>query len=159
MNFWKQFKAKSCSVHLKAATKEEALHEVVTNLIQGGSIPADLQDEAVKALLDRERSGSTGVGMNVAIPHVKLRGLERVACSLSAHVEGLEWQAVDGAPVHLLFTVLRPEKPSELHDPEKHLEMMRWISRLSRDADFRRFAMRVKTKTELVDLLREMSAV
>jgi hypothetical protein len=37
--------------------------------------------------------------------------------------------------------------------------MLRWISRLSRDSDFRRFAVRVKTKTELVDLLKEMSAL
>jgi mannitol/fructose-specific phosphotransferase system IIA component (Ntr-type) len=37
--------------------------------------------------------------------------------------------------------------------------MMRWISRLSRDADFRRFALNVRTKTELVDLLKEKSAV
>ena len=97
--------------------------------------------------------------MSVAIPHVKLVGLDRAACSLSVHVAGLEWQAVDGAPVHLLFTVLRPDKASTLHDPDKHLEMMRWISRLSRDADFRRFAARVKTKSELVDLLKEKSAV
>jgi mannitol/fructose-specific phosphotransferase system IIA component (Ntr-type) len=46
-----------------------------------------------------------------------------------------------------------------VHDPDRHLEMMRWIARLGRDGDFRRFAVRVKTKTELVDLLKEMSAV
>jgi hypothetical protein len=37
--------------------------------------------------------------------------------------------------------------------------MMRWIARLSRDGDFRRFALRVKTKAELIDLLKEKSAV
>jgi hypothetical protein len=37
--------------------------------------------------------------------------------------------------------------------------MMQWIARLARDPDFRRFALKVKTRTELVDLLREMSAV
>ena len=67
--------------------------------------------------------------------------------------------SVDAAPVHILFTVIRPERGGDQHDPEQHLEMMRWIARLSRDADFRRFATRVKTKTELVDLLKEMSAV
>lgn len=159
MNFWKQFKPKSCSVRVKAKNKDEAFAEIVANMIQADVLPAELEQDAIEALLERERLGSTGVGMNVAIPHVKLRGLERVACSLSVHVEGLEWQAVDGAPVHLFFTILRPEKAGAEHDPEKHLEMMRWISRLSRDADFRRFATRVKTKTELVDLLREMSAV
>lgn len=159
MDFWKQFKAKSCTVRLKAATKSEALAEAVKNMIDAEVLPSSLEEEAIKALLERERRGSTGMGMNVAIPHVKLAGLERVACNLSVHAEGLEWQAVDGAPVHILFTVLRPESKSELHDPDRHLEMLRWISRLSRDGDFRRFAVNVKTKTELVDLLKEMSTL
>jgi mannitol/fructose-specific phosphotransferase system IIA component (Ntr-type) len=159
MNFWKSFKPKSCSVRLQAASKEAVLGEVVENLIAGDSLPARLKADALEALVARERLGSTGVGMGVAIPHVKLKGLERAACSLSVHSGGLEWQALDGGQVHILFTVLRPDRPGEGHDPEKHLAMMQWIARLAREADFRRFALKVKTKTELVDLLREMSAV
>jgi mannitol/fructose-specific phosphotransferase system IIA component (Ntr-type) len=159
MNHWKQFKPKACSVHLKARSKEEALSEVVRNFVEAEVLPEALAADAERALLERERTASTGVGMSVAIPHVKLAGLDRAVCSLSVHREGLAWDAVDGAPVQLLFTVIRPEKKSTQHDPDRHLEMMRWVARLGRDADFRRFAVRVKTKTELVDLLREMSAV
>ena len=159
MNHWKQFKPKACSVHLKARSKEEALSEVVRNFVEAEVLPEALAADAERALLERERTASTGVGMSVAIPHVKLAGLDRAVCSLSVHREGLAWDAVDGAPVQLLFTVIRPDKKSTQHDPDRHLEMMRWIARLGRDADFRRFAVRVKTKTELVDLLREMSAV
>ncbi|MFO1011460.1 MAG: PTS sugar transporter subunit IIA [Planctomycetota bacterium] len=159
MHFWKQFKPKCCSVRIKAAKKEDALAEVVDNLVAGDALDETHREEALAALIERERTGSTGVGMNVAIPHVKLKRLERTACSLSIHSGGLEWNAIDGAPVHIVFTVLRPEKAGTQHDPEQHLEMMRWISRLSRDADFRRFALAVKTKAELVDLLKEKSAV
>jgi len=53
--------------------------------------------------------------------------------------------------------VLRPERQGARYNPEKHLDMMRWISHLGRDADFRRFATGVTTKKGLVDLLREMS--
>ena len=159
MNHWKQFKPKACSVHLKADSKEEALLEVVRNMVEAEVLPRALAEDAQRALLERERTASTGVGMSVAIPHVKLEGLDRAVCSLSIHKVGLAWDAVDGAPVQLLFTVIRPEKKSTQHDPDRHLEMMRWIARLGRDGDFRRFAVRVKTKTELVDLLKEMSAV
>ena len=159
MNFWKQFKPKSCSAGLKAATKEAAIDEIISTMVKGGTLPEGLEKDAVQALLDREELASTGVGMNVAIPHVKLPGLERVACSLAVHKDGLEWAAVDGAEVNIFFTVLRPEGAGDEHDPEQHLEMMKWIARLGRDSDFRRFAVRVKTKTELVDLLKEMSAV
>jgi PTS system fructose-specific IIC component len=159
MNHWKQFKPKACSVHLKATSKEGALAEVVRNMVEAEVLPRALAEDAERALLERERTASTGVGMSVAIPHVKLEGIDRAVCSLSIHREGLAWDAVDGAPVQLLFTVIRPEKKSTQHDPDRHLEMMRWIARLGRDQDFRRFAVRVKTKTELVDLLKEMSAV
>ena len=159
MNHWKHFKPKACSVHLKASTKDEALVEVVRNMVLAHVLPAGLESSAEKALLERERTASTGVGMSVAIPHVKIDGLERAICTLSVHREGIAWEALDGAPVHLLFTVLRPDKQGAHHDPERHLDLMRWIARLGRAGDFRRFAVRVKTKTELVELLREMSTV
>jgi mannitol/fructose-specific phosphotransferase system IIA component (Ntr-type) len=159
MNFWKHFKPKTCTLRLGASTKEEVLAELVDALIVAESLPEELRAPALAALVEREKAGSTGVGANVAIPHVKLKGLDRVACSLSVHPDGVPWAAVDGAPVQIVFTVLRPEKASDQHDPEKHLEMMKWIARLSRDADFRRFALNVKTKAELIDLLKEKSTV
>jgi PTS system nitrogen regulatory IIA component len=159
MNFWKQFKPKCCSVNLKAEDKQSALVELVENLVKADALPAELQVSAIEALVAREELGSTGVGAGVAIPHVKLKGLERVACSVSIHKDGLEWSAIDGAPVNIYFTVLRPERAGDQHDPERHLEMMTWIAKLARERDFRRFAGRAKTKTELVDLLKEMSAV
>ena len=159
MNFWKQFKPKCCSVNLKAADKAAALEELVDNLVKAGALTEDLREDAHAALTAREALGSTGVGAGVAIPHVKLAGIDRVVCSVSIHKEGLEWAAIDGAPVHIYFTVLRPERAGDQHDPERHLEMMTWIAKLAREPDFRRFASRAKTKTELVDLLKEMSAV
>lgn len=159
MEFWKLFKTKHCTTRLAATTKDAVLAEITDLLVDGGGLDESLRAETLRALLEREKLGSTGVGSHVAVPHVKVRGLDRAVCSLSIHPEGLAWAAVDSLPVHVVFTVLRPEKGSDAHDPERHLDMMRWIARLSRDADFRRFAMRVKTKTELVDLLKEKSAV
>jgi mannitol/fructose-specific phosphotransferase system IIA component (Ntr-type) len=159
LDFWKQFKTKHCTTRLTATTKEAALAEVTDLLAEAGAFDAATRAETLKALTEREKLGSTGVGSNVAVPHVKVRSLDRAVCSLAIHPGGLEWAAVDSQPVHVVFTVLRPEKGGDAHDPEQHLEMMRWIARLSRDADFRRFAMRVKTKSELIDLLKEKSAV
>ncbi len=155
--FWKLFKPKACSIGLKASDKNQALEESVGNLVSGGVLDAGLADDAKRALLEREELASTGVGQNVAIPHVKLAGIEEAVACLSVHNEGLEWAAVDGEPVQVLFTVLRPAESTELHDPERHLEMMRWIASLARNDDFRSFALQAKTRTELVDLLKEMS--
>lgn len=159
MSYWKAFKSKSCSLELRAPTKEEVLAEIVDLLVASSALPLALKASALAALVERERMGSTGVGTNVAIPHVKLKGLESAACSIAVHARGVEWAAIDGAPVHIVFTVLRPDRPTDKHDPEKHLEMMQWIARLSRDADFRRFALRVEKKSELIELLEEKSGV
>ncbi|MBL8857901.1 MAG: PTS sugar transporter subunit IIA [Planctomycetes bacterium] len=155
----KAFKAKCCALDLSAASKESVLEEVVDLLLSADALPASLRSAALAALVEREGVGSTGVGANVAIPHVKLKGLETAVCSLAIHPAGVEWAAIDGAPVSIIFTILRPDRPTDKHDPTKHLEMMQWIARLSRDADFRRFAMQVSTKTALIDLLEEKSNV
>jgi len=159
MSFWKQFKPKSCSINLKANDKDGILTELTENMVKSGILDADLHDAALRALREREDLAATGVGMGVAIPHVRIPGLSSVVCTLSIHKQGVDWNAIDGAPVHIFFSVMRPERAGEQHDPERHLEMMAWIARLSREADFRRFAIASKTKTELVSLLKEMSAV
>jgi mannitol/fructose-specific phosphotransferase system IIA component (Ntr-type) len=156
-DYWKHFKAASCCVSLEGTTKEAVFAELVENFEKARQLTADQREAALEALIAREALASTGVGQNVAIPHVKLVGLEEAIFSLSTHRRGLDWNSVDGAPVTLLFTVLRPERPSARYQPERHLDVMRWISTLGRDADFRRFAMAVTTKKELVELLREKS--
>ncbi len=155
--FWKQFRPKACSIAIKSSTKEEVLKEIVANLVSGGSLDQGLADTVEQALFQREQLASTGVGQNVAIPHVKIAGLEEAVASLCVHHGGVEWAAVDGEPVHVFFTILRPEQPGARHDPERHLEMMKWVAALARNGDFRRFSLLVKTKTELVALLKEMS--
>jgi PTS system nitrogen regulatory IIA component len=159
MTFWKQFKPKSCSINLKASDKNGTLAELVENMVKAGVLDEDLRDLALRTLREREDLASTGVGMAVAIPHVKLPGLSKVVCTLSVNKEGVEWKAIDGGLANIFFTVLRPERAGDEHDPEVHLEMMSWIARLSREPDFRRFALVATTKKELVDLLKEMSAV
>lgn len=154
---WKLFRPTACSVELVGASREEVFGELVENFVKAKCLAAAQQRAALKALLEREAMASTGVGQKVAIPHVKLPGLEEALFSLSLHRTGIDWAAIDGQPVTIFFTVLRPEKASARHDPERHLEMMRWISQLARDADFRRFAQAVESKKALVDLLREKS--
>jgi nitrogen PTS system EIIA component len=155
MDWWKQFKASACSVKVSAKEKDAVLEELVGNLVSAKVLDKSLQAVAVKALQERELVASTGIGMNVAIPHVKIPGLETVALGLAVLPEPLDWSAVDGEPVSVIFVILRPENATETHNPTEHLEMMRWIAGLGRDSDFRSFAIQAKTRTDLVQLLKE----
>jgi len=156
-DYWKLFKVNACSVTLAGVEREQVFTELVDNFVKAKALPGALHAAALRALLEREALASTGVGQRVAIPHVKLAGLEEPIFSLSIHPTGVEWAALDGEPVMIFFTVLRPERAGERYQPERHLDMMRWISGLARDGDFRRFAQQLTTKKGLIDLLREKS--
>ncbi|MEO6708355.1 MAG: PTS sugar transporter subunit IIA [Planctomycetota bacterium] len=155
VGFARQFKSKACSVALEAASKEATLTELAGLLIASGQVPARLKGALEAAFLERERIASTGLGAAVAIPHVKLAGLEKTALAFAVHKGGVEWASVDGEPAHLFFVVVRPAAASELHDPRRHLELMQWIATLARAKDFRRFALAAQTKAELLELLEE----
>lgn len=157
-DYWKLFKPSACNVKLKAAAQEDVFVEIVENLVKAKSLAAELRDSCVQALVEREGLASTGIGQTVAIPHVKIDGLEEAVVSLSVHVDGIDWRSLDGQQVHILFTVLRPAEAGPKYDPERHLEMMRWVSQIGQEPDFRRFALKVGTRKELVDLLKEISA-
>ncbi len=157
-DYWKLFKPSACSLRLQGSTHAEVFQELARNMIRAKLLPDELREPAVQAFLGREVVASTGVGNHVAIPHVKLPGLTHVVVSLSLHPAGVSWKSLDGEPVRIFFAVLRPDRANDRFDPERHLDMMRWIAQLGRKADFRRFALAVSNRTELVDLLKEMSA-
>lgn len=158
-DYWKLFKPSACALKLKGTTPEEVFAEITLNMVRSKSLREDQVPAAMKALTDRENIASTGVGMNVAIPHVKLAGLEQPIFSASIHPTGVDWNALDGEPAHLIFVVLRPERAGSQFDPDSHLQVMQWIATLNREPDFRRFALEVSTRTELVELLREMPGI
>jgi PTS system nitrogen regulatory IIA component len=69
-----------------------------------------LDERAVfEALLQRERLGSTGIGEGLAIPHGKLPGLERLFGLVARLEKPIDFEALDGQPVDVLFLLLAPE--------------------------------------------------
>ena len=83
--------------------------------------------ELVTALAERERLGSTGFGNGVAIPHGKIAGLKRIYGLVAQLAEPLDYKAIDGDPVDLVFLLLSP--PDAGAD---HLKALAAISRVVR---------------------------
>ena len=81
-------------------------------------------DELYEKLREREQLGSTGIGSGVAIPHCKLRRIDRVVLAIATSRQGVDFAAVDGEPVKLFFMVLSP-----LKDPAAHLQALAAISK------------------------------
>lgn len=72
-------------------------------------------DEVYDRLMERERLGSTGFGGGIAIPHAKIDGLDRV-CALVLHLEQpIAFDAIDNAPVDVIFALLSPADGGVVH--------------------------------------------
>jgi PTS system nitrogen regulatory IIA component len=98
-------------------------------LTQGTKIS---EGEVERVLTERERLQSTGIGEGVAIPHGALANLETQYASLLIVPEGIDFAAIDGLPVNILFAVISPKRATG-----EHLKTLARVSRLLRNKAFR----------------------
>jgi nitrogen PTS system EIIA component len=110
---------------VKAKTKKQLLQDLSARAARlTGLQERDIFD----VLLQRERLGSTGLGHGIAIPHGKLAGLKRIVGIFARLAEPIDFDAVDGAPVDIVFLLLAPEGAGA-----DHLKALARISRLLRE--------------------------
>ncbi len=115
---------------LRGRTKKQVLEELVQQLADNNR---DIDpDELLGILLEREKLGSTGIGNGVAIPHGKLQGLENIALVFGKSPEGVDFDAIDGKPVQLVFLLVAPSNSAGVH-----LKALARLSRLLKDKNFR----------------------
>lgn len=136
---------------VKAQTKDAALKELLAAAQAAGMFPKKVATPLMKKLLEREAIGSTGLGNSIAVPHVKHEALAGPSLVVARARTGIEWQSIDGRPVHILFFLA-----SSIDAPEAHLQCLRWISTLARNADFRRFMLDAADETAIRELLIEL---
>ncbi len=118
------------SAELRSKSKNEILTEL-TEVLRKVESGLD-RDEVVKVLQERERLGSTGIGEGVAIPHGKLRRLDRLLISFGRSREGVDFDSMDGKPAHLFFLLIAPEESVGIH-----LKTLARISKLLKNQDVR----------------------
>ena len=108
-------------VNVPGGSKKRVLQEIAT-LIDREVPDLDMQD-VFESLFAREKLGSTGFGNGIAIPHCRLKGCTTPVNAL-LHLEApIDYDAIDGAPVDLLFVLLVPEAATDAH-----LELLRQIA-------------------------------
>lgn len=138
---------------LKVKDKKTAIGEMVGALTRSHKIPEKEFDSVIAALLKREQLGSTGIGGGVAVPHTKHSCVSRLVITVARSEEGIDFDALDGEPVHLVFLLLSPNETAGAH-----LQALERIATLIRDGDFRRFMTTASDKEEMVETLREVDS-
>lgn len=117
---------------LHATDKEGVLREMAHHMCASAPGMAESEERVVKALLERERLGSTGVGEGVAIPHAKVSGIGKLMAVFGRSVRGVPFDAIDQHPVNLVVLLLVPENSAGMH-----LKALARISRLLKNSAFR----------------------
>lgn len=122
--------ARSITADMQASNKSEALRELAKAMTV--LHPGLDSEELIRILWEREGLGSTGIGDGVAIPHGKVRDLDRLMICFGRHRQGIDFDAMDGRPAHLFFLLVAPEDAAGVH-----LKALARISKLLRNEDVR----------------------
>ena len=110
---------------LRVNGKKQALQEMSERAALVSGLTAR---EIFDALLQRERLGSTGIGNGVAIPHGKLAKVKRIFGIFARLERPIDFEALDGAPVDLMFLLVAPESAGA-----DHLKALAQVARMFRE--------------------------
>ncbi len=138
------------SANIQATDKKGTIKELVSLLIKSGEIKEKDQDKVAKVLLEREALGSTGIGQEIGIPHGKFAGVKRLvgACGISR--KGVDFESLDGEPVHIFFLLVAPDDSAG-----PHLKALARVSRLLKDKFFRDILKGAKDEKALIKIIKQ----
>jgi len=148
MNIQDMLKKEFIIENLKSRTKKEVLVEL-SDVFSRDNTDID-RNAVIEILLQREKLGSTGIGDGIAIPHGKLAGLEKLIISFGKSATGVDFDSLDGKPVHIFFLLLAPENSAG-----HHLKALARISRMLKDLSFREALLKTETSEDTYNLIIE----
>ena len=110
---------------LRANGKKQALQELSQHAARLTGLP---ERELFEALLQRERLGSTGIGDGIAIPHGRMPGADRLIGIFARADKPIDFEALDGQPVDIVFVLIAPEGAGA-----DHLKALARVARVLRN--------------------------
>ncbi|HNW33982.1 MAG TPA: PTS sugar transporter subunit IIA [Candidatus Ozemobacteraceae bacterium] len=133
-------------LELSSIQKVDAIKELIDLLDKAGFLTD--ADAFLKSVLEREKVGSTGIGKGIAIPHSRTATVREVVVAVGRSKEGIEFEALDSRPVHLIFLIAAPIESGGLY-----LKALARLSRLLRYQEFRNELMEAKTAEEIIKII------
>lgn len=135
-------------VNVPGGSKKRVL-EQIASLVARDLTGVDEQD-IFESLIAREKLGSTGFGNGIAIPHCRLPGCSSPICAVLRLDTPVDFDAIDGAPVDLLFVLLVPEEATDAH-----LELLRQIASMLNRSEVRERLRQAQSSEQLYQLVVE----
>lgn len=132
MRFADLLQPQAVKVPLDAATRDDAIRELVALLAQCGTVPRSEAAALTEAVLAREQQRSTGIGEGLAVPHGKSQGIRSIAMAVGTLRQPLDFHSIDRQPVRLVCMIVAP--PDRIAD---HIQALARVSRLFSSAHAR----------------------
>lgn len=132
---------------LAAETREAAIDALVAHVARSPGVPP--VEEIAEAVHARERTMGTGIGHRIAVPHARFPGLAQPVVVLGISTDGIEWDAVDDQPAHLIFLVL-----TSAEETDSQLQILSTIARGLSDDEACRNLIHARTAAEAWQCLR-----
>lgn len=146
-----KFIADNCVVpNLQANNKPDALKELTHLLFDRKKLKN--VGPALDQVMARETTESTGIGHGIAVPHARVSGLKNLICSVGRIPEGLEFNAVDKRPVHLIFLICYP--PTQ---QTTYLNFVATLAKMLRDESNRKAILAAQDGDEMFRIIENMS--
>ncbi len=118
----------SILLDLRSSSKRQALMELSKRMAETKNLS---EREIFDVLLEREKLGSTGIGQGIAIPHGKLKGLDKISGCFVRLNKAIDFESIDKKPVDLIFLLLAPEDSGV-----QHLKALALMSRIMGNKSF-----------------------
>jgi mannitol/fructose-specific phosphotransferase system IIA component (Ntr-type) len=134
-------------VPMESEDKDEAIEELLDVLIRAGKITD--RDAALNAIHNREGKQTTGIGNGVAVPHGKDKSIDALVCSVGISPEGIDFDSIDGKPVHAVFLLL-----AQADNPGPHLAALAEIARILEFPTMRSAFFKAHTPAEVMRIIR-----
>lgn len=132
---------------LTGESQEEVMDELIRKLDTFDIVRSS--KEFKQAILARENESTTGLGMNIAIPHGKSSTVSRPAVVFGIKRDGVDWKSMDGTDAKLIFMIAVPIESAG----DAHLKILQMLSRRLMDENFRNELLQVTSKEEAYKLL------
>lgn len=136
----------SIAINPNLNSKEEAINKLVDLLDLSGNIKN--KEVFKKAVLEREKLSTTGIGEGIAIPHGKSSEVKKVTLSAMVVNKGVEYDSLDAEPAKLFFMIAAPEGENDAH-----LELLARLSKMLMNSEFKNKLLNSKTPAEFIDVI------
>lgn len=133
MKLAKLLSADQIILDMKAVEHWPSIVELVSHLVKTEQLPVEQEQEMLDAFKAREEQVSTGIGSGIAIPHAFSDHLENVIAVFGRSKDGIDFEALDNAPVHFIILFIVPRK-----DYHMHLRTLAAIAKMFTNIEVRR---------------------